>query len=304
MTNTPSPSSRIISAGWRAAAYCFHPRVIGLSLLPLFLSISAFGLLGYFFWTDAVTVLAQGLDQWAWSSWILKGLNRWDLNVKTTWIAGVVLLLLTVPSIVVICLLLVALAMTPALVRLVAQRRFADMTLLGQSSWLTAVSVSLGATVLAVCALLISLPLWFVPPFGLILPPLIWGWLTYRVMSFDVLAGYATAEERKTLLKAHRVPLLVMGIISGFLGAAPTTLWALGVMTLALLPIVAAASVWVYTLVFAFASLWFSHYLLQELHDLRHMASATLKPTDAMLPPSLVPESDQWQPPSYLPPSL
>ncbi len=31
-----------------------------------------------------------------------------------------------------------------------------------------------------------------------------WGWLTYRVMTYDALAEHATAEERKTLMKRHR----------------------------------------------------------------------------------------------------
>ena len=32
------PMSRIADSFWRAAAYCLHPRVIGLSLLPLIVS--------------------------------------------------------------------------------------------------------------------------------------------------------------------------------------------------------------------------------------------------------------------------
>lgn len=302
MNESSSPSARIINAGWRAAAYCFHPRVIGLSFLPLLLSIGAFGLLGWFFWQDALNILSQGLNNWAWSRWILDSLASMNLNVKATWIAGFVLLLFTVPAVVVICLLVVALVMTPALVSLVAQRRFDQLEKLGNNSFIASLSWSLGATVLAVFALLISLPLWFVPPFGLILPPLIWGWITYRVMSFDVLSAYATTQERQTLLKTHRMSLLVMGVISGFLGAAPTTLWALGVMTLALLPIVAAASVWVYTLVFAFASLWFSHYLLQALHELRQVANTELKATTVTLQSDFAPAPLPFLPPP--PPSM
>ena len=44
----------LFDACWRAAAYCLHPRVIALSLLPL---LAAGGLtlaLGYFFWEPAV----------------------------------------------------------------------------------------------------------------------------------------------------------------------------------------------------------------------------------------------------------
>ena len=35
----------------------------------------------------------------------------------------------------------------------------------------------------------------------LVLPPLIWGWLTYRVMAHDTLADFATPEEQASLLQ-------------------------------------------------------------------------------------------------------
>ena len=59
------PMSRIADAFWRAAAYCLHPRVIGLSLLPLIVSAAlAFGL-GYFFWEAAVAGVRATLESWS-----------------------------------------------------------------------------------------------------------------------------------------------------------------------------------------------------------------------------------------------
>ena len=68
---------------------------------------------------------------------------------------------------------------------------------------------------------MLSVPLWLVPPLVLVLPPLIWGWLTCRVMAFDVLAEHASADERRTILRGQRWPLLAMGVVCGYLGAAP-----------------------------------------------------------------------------------
>jgi hypothetical protein len=144
---------------------------------------------------------------------------------------------------------------------------------------------SLGATLLALMVMVVTLPLWFVPPFALILPPLIWGWLTYRVMAFDTLADLATPDERRSLLKEHRMPLLTMGVLTGLLGAAPSALWALGAFTVALAPMLLLVSVWLYTLVFAFASLWFTHYLLAALQSLRAVPPvAALKPREPSTP--------------------
>lgn len=44
---------------------------------------------------------------------------------------------------------------------------------------------------------MLTLPLWLIPPLALLLPPLILGWLTYRVMAHDVLAEHADAAERR-----------------------------------------------------------------------------------------------------------
>jgi hypothetical protein len=119
-------------------------------------------------------------------------------------------------------------------------------------------------------ALVITLPLWFIPPLVLIVPPLIWGWLTCRVMAFDVLALHADPAERRTLLRQHRWPLLAIGVFAGALGAAPGALWAVGApVWLPLAPILVPLSVWVYTLVFAFSALWFAHYALAALQALR-----------------------------------
>ena len=124
--------------------------------------------------------------------------------------------------------------MTPALVRLVATRRFPALERKRGAGFWQAWLWSLGCTLLALVALVVSMPLWLIPPLVLVLPPLIWGWLTYRVLSFDVLAEHASADERPALLREHRWPLLGMGVRRGYLGAAPSLLWALSALALVL----------------------------------------------------------------------
>ncbi len=101
-------------------------------------------------------------------------------------------------------------------------------------------------------ALVVSLPLWLVPPLILILPPLIWGWLTYRVMAFDALSEHASREERREVFRRHRGWLLGIGVLTGYLGAAPSLLWASGALFAAAFVILVPLAIWIYTLVFAF----------------------------------------------------
>ncbi len=278
--------NRLLDAFWRAAAYCLHPRVIVLSLAPLLLAGGMTLALGYFFWEPAVAGMRGTLEGWALIDALLKWLEGLGGSGLRALIAPLVIVALALPVIVVLSLLLVALFMAPALVALVAKRRFADLEASRGAALWQSVLWSLGCTLLALLALVLSIPLWFVPPLVLIVPPLIWGWLTYRVMAFDVLAEHASAEERRTILREHRWPLLAIGVITGYLGAAPTLLWALGAAALIFAPLLVLVSVWLYTLVFAFAALWFAHYALAALQQLRSTnRPLAIQPVEALPQP-------------------
>lgn len=261
--------TQLFDAFWRAVAYCMHPRVIGLSFLPLVLMVAlSFGL-GYFFWDTAVDAVTQWLQAYELVQGFLGWLDRVGLGSMRTVFAPLVVLVLATPVIVLLCLLLVAVFMTPSMVELVEQRRFPLLERKRGGSFLFGLLWSLGSTAVALVVLLLSMPLWLVPPLVLILPPLIWGWLTYRVFAYDALAQHASSVERKAILREHRGSLLVIGILSGYLGAAPSLLWASGAMFVALAPLLVPVAIWIYTLVFAFASLWFAHFTLAALQRMR-----------------------------------
>ncbi len=259
----------LLDSFWRALAYCVRPQVILWSLLPLLIVGGiAFGL-GYFFWESAVDAVRAALESWVPVAGVLHWLDVVGLSGFRSVLAPLVIVALAVPLIVLLSLLLVSVAMTPALVALVAARRFPTLERRhGASLWQSLLS-STGCTLLALLALVVSIPLWFVPPLILLLPPLIWGWLTYRVFSFDVLAEHASQAERRSLMRDHRWQLLAIGLVAGYLGAAPSLLWAVSALTLALAPLLIIVSVWLYTLIFAFSALWFAHYALAALQLLR-----------------------------------
>jgi hypothetical protein len=259
----------LLDAFWRAAAYCLHPRVMLLSLLPLVVAVALVLGLGWYFWEVAVAGVRMALEQWSLVVSFLQWLDSVGAAGFHAVLAPLIVVALAVPVIVVLALLLVAWLMTPALVRLVAQRRFDALERKHGAGWFTTASWSIACMLMALVLLLLSLPLWFIPPLVLILPPLIWGWMTYKVLSFDVLAEHASSEERRRLMREQHWPLLAIGIITGYLGAAPTLLWAVSAATLVLAPVLVVLSVWLYTLVFAFSSLWFAHFALAALQRLR-----------------------------------
>ena len=261
--------NKVFDAFWRAAAYCLHPRVMLWSLLPLAVAGGAVALLGWNYWETAVAAVRGALERWSLVAALLQWLESVGATQLRTLMAPMIVVALSVPVVFVLTLLLVTALVTPAVVRLVGHRRFPALQRREGGSWWQGLLWSLLCTVAALLALLLSVPLWFVPPLVLILPPLIWGWLTYRVFAFDVLAAHASADERRLLIRSHRVPLLGMGVLCGYLGALPSLLWALSAATLIFAPVLVIVSVWLYTLIFAFAAAWFTHYLLAALQRLR-----------------------------------
>lgn len=265
---------------WRAAAYCLHPRVIFLSFLPLILMVAAALVLGYVYWDPALTWVRALLESsdlfnqvWSW----LDSIGAGKIKVVA---APLIVIFAVTPLIIVCALLLVAVMMTPAIVALVGRNRFPQMERKRGGSMVVGIVWSLSSTVLALAALLVSSPLWLVPPLILILPPLIWGWLTYRVMAFDALAEHASKAERRAIFRRHRGWLLAIGVLSGYMGAAPSLIWASGVLFASMFVILVPVAIWIYTLVFAFASLWFSHYCLAALQALRAEAAVVPSPVE------------------------
>ncbi len=279
---------------------------MALSLLPLLLMVALALGLGHFYWDPAVQGMRSWLDAskllasvWGW----LQGWGLSDVTAVTAVMAPLMVVLAVAPVLVVVSLLVVAVLMTPTLVALVADRRFPSLERKKGGSFIASVVWSLGSTLLALVALVVPIPLWLVPPLVLILPPLIWGWLTYRVMTFDALADHASKEERREILRRHRSSLLGIGVLTGYLGAAPSIVWASGVVFAAAFFVLVPLAIWIYTLVFAFSSLWFTHYCLAALQRLRaEAADVVFAPVPATADGTQVQQIPASPPVASLPP--
>jgi hypothetical protein len=265
----------MIDATWRALAYCWHPLALLWSLLPLGLAAGASSAWAGI-WLGAGggrRAGPAGAHRAAGGAVRLaRGHRRARPAAGAGTDAGVALV---VPAVVLGTLLLVAWLLAPAMARLVVRRRFPGLQRSpgAAGSW-GALGWSLLCALAALLALILSVPLWLVPPLIFVLPPLVWGWLCYRVLSFDALARHADAAERRFILHHHRWPLRAAGLLCGALCALPTLLWAVGASALVLAPLLMPLLVWLYTVVFAFATLWFAHFTLAALHRLRHGAAA------------------------------
>jgi len=264
-----TPLQLLISSFMRATGSLLHPRMLSLTVLPFLAAGVLWGAVLWYSWSELVALvhaaLAQ-LDVAAPALQILTVLGWYGLHMV---VAPFVAIVLLVPLIAVTVLMLIAGWSMPVVVRHLAKRRYAHLERRHGGSWFGGVGQALLASAVFLILALLSLPLWLVPPLFAVIPPVLWGWLTYRVMSYDALAAHASATERQALQRRYRWPLLAIGVTTGVLGALPALIWVSSAMLIVLFPLVALAAIWLYVVIFIFSALWFGYFCLDALDRLR-----------------------------------
>ena len=270
----------VVKTFGRAVLSQLHLRMLLLTVLPFVLSLLLWGLALWLGLQPMMDWLGAYFADSGWYQTLRSALDWMGLSTLRSFLVPLMAMWLLLPLMILTALLFVGGVAMPAIASHVSTRWYPDLERRHGGSIVGSLAVSLGSFVVFACLWLLTLPLNALPPLALLVQPLLWGWLTYRVMAYDALADHATREERRILMRRHRWPLLAIGIAVGAMGAAPTMLWLGGALFLVLLPLMAGVAIWVYVLVFVFSGLWFQHYLLAALAQLRR---------DAMQPDTTLP---------------
>jgi hypothetical protein len=259
----------ILVAFARALLSQLHFRMLMLTLLPFVASVALWGVV---LWLG-LQPLMDWLQSWfaAHDAFRITGnaLSWLGLGTIKSVLVPMIAMWLLLPLMILTALIFVGTLAIPAIVRHVSERDYPDLERRRGGSLLGSLGVSGMSFVVFIIAWVLTLPLNLIPPLTFVIQPLLWGWLTYRVMAYDALADHASEAERRELMRLHRWPLLVIGAAAGTMGAAPSLLWLGGALSIIFFPLLAAFSIWLYVLVFVFSGLWFEHYCLGALRRLR-----------------------------------
>ncbi len=268
----------------RAVWSQLHYRMLLLTLIPFLLSAAVWGLalwLGLqpmIDWLQAWFVQHQGFG-------VAGQILDWvGLGTIKAVIVPLIAMWVLLPLMILTALVFVAMLAIPAVVKHVGYRYYPALQERCGGTWYGSLW-TFGSTFVIFLALwLLTLPLSVIPPVAFVLQPLLWGWLTYRVMAYDALAQHASAEERQAILRLHRWPLLLIGAATGAMGAVPSVLWLGGALSVILFPLLAAGAIWLYVLVFVFTGLWFQHYCMAALTQYRAARESAPAATEARSP--------------------
>ena len=271
-----APMKGVMLAWRRALGSQFSGRMLLLSLVPLLLSLTLWGVamrLGLqplLDWLRGLFTDYGGFDA---SNSMLGMVGLGMLKVMVVPLLAIALLL---PLMIASSLLFMGIVAMPVIERHVSSRHFPGLERKAGGSFVGSLGINLGSTAVFALLWLLTLPLYAVPPVAWLVQAVLWAWVTSRVMSYDALAAHANPAERQIVMRDGRPALLAIGLASGLAGALPGIAWMGGaVISVVLFPVLAFVSLWLYVMLFLFAGLWFQYYCLQALDDMRARQAMT-----------------------------
>jgi hypothetical protein len=259
----------VMTAFWRALQSQFHLRMLMLTIFPFFLSVALWSVLLWLGLQPTIDWLHAYFTDNGGFNTVGQVLGWFSLGTFKAVLVPLIAMWVLLPLMILTALVFVGTIAMPVIINHVGRRHYPELEKCRGGSFLGSLWAALSSFAVFVVLWLVTLPLSMFPPLTFVVQPVLWGWLTYRVMAYDALADHASPEECRNLMRLHRWPLLAIGTITGAIGAAPTLLWLGGALSVIFFPMLAAGAIWLYVLVFVFTGLWFQHYCLHALADYR-----------------------------------
>jgi hypothetical protein len=113
--------SELTKALVQASFSLLHPRMLLMMLWPVLVALALWLALAFAFWPQAAAWLQLQLNQSAPIAWAI---GVWPLSVVAAHLAGVLLVLLFIPLVLITVVLIIGVYVMPAMVGLVAERSF------------------------------------------------------------------------------------------------------------------------------------------------------------------------------------
>jgi hypothetical protein len=199
-------------------ANLFHPRMLWLMVWPMLVSLAVWGTVAFVLWTRLALWLAAHLKQWLEPA---LGFVRLDFGDATVIAANVILFLLFVPLVYLTALFILGVFGMQKMVDHVATRSFAHLE--RRRGGGTAGSLWNGFVALAgiLGLLIVSLPLWLLPPLWPLIPLAVLSWGNQRLLRYDALAEHADQAEMARLFRERRGALYMLGFLLALLAYVP-----------------------------------------------------------------------------------
>lgn len=231
----------------RALASQCHPKMLAALFLPFIIALLGAIVLLWAFWTP-LTVwlnmqaadweLVNQVDQW------LVAIGLFSIKLYLIPMLAVVILL---PLSGILGLVIAAIFVMPIALRHLEQREYAGIRRQGKFSTTVGAWNAIVVGVLFAIGWVVTMPLWLIPPFALLLPIFWWAFAFTRMLRVDAIVEHASPQERRLLWRRHNRQLWLIGVVLALLNLFPPA-WLV-------LPV--------------FSALVYAHFSLEALRQLR-----------------------------------
>ncbi len=211
---------RIMLAAGRALRSLGDAGMLWHLLWPTLAALMLWGSLAIFYWSEAAQTVLQLVRAWPLvGSWFGSGHELAGSLLSLA--LHVVMLLLMFPLVYVTAAMLVSIFAIGFMLERVAGRDYRELELRRGGSLIGSITNSAGAFFIFLSAVVISLPLWFVPGLGVLLSLALGAWLNKQCYAYDALMNHADATELKRLPREQRGDLWLLMLGCGLLGFVP-----------------------------------------------------------------------------------
>lgn len=241
----------------RALVSQCHPKMLAALFLPFIIALIGAIILLWVFWSPLTAWLSTEAASWD----IVNQVDQWMLAIGLFSIKLYLIPLLAVaillPMSGILGLVIAAVFVMPIVLRHVERREYQGLSRQGQYSTAVGAWNAIWVGILFVLGWLITMPLWLIPPFPLLLPIALWAFAFTRMLRVDAIVEHASAQERRLIWRRHNRQLWLIGFCLSLINLFPPA-WLV-------LPV--------------FSALVFAHFSLEALRQLRAQNVIDVEPT-------------------------
>lgn len=243
----------------RALVSQCHPKMLAALFLPFIIALLGAIILLWAFWTPLTAWLNTEASNWA----IVDQVDQWMLAIGLFSIKLYLIPLLAVvillPISGILGLIIAAIFVMPIVLRHIEKRDYPGLSRQGQYSTALGAWNACWVGSLFVLGWLVTMPLWLIPPFPVLLPIFWWAFAFTRMLRVDAIIEHGSAQERRWLWRRHNRQLWLIGLCLSLINLFPPA-WLV-------LPV--------------FSALVFAHFSLEALRQLRAQTVIDVEPVKA-----------------------
>lgn len=231
----------------RALVTQCHPKMLMALFLPFIIALLGAIILLWAFWTPLTVWLSAEASDWE----IVNQVDQWLIAVGLFSIKLYLIPLLAaailLPLSGILGLVIAAVFVMPLVLRHLEKRDYPGLARQGQFSTALGSWNAVWVGVLFAIGWVVTMPLWLIPPFALLLPIFWWAFAFTRMLRVDAIVEHASPQERRLVWRRHNRQLWLIGLVLALVNLFPPA-WLV-------LPV--------------FSALVYAHYSLEALRQMR-----------------------------------